>query len=119
MNVYAFDVDETLEVSSGPIPLAALIELGEQGHIVGICGNWRPFVQKVENWHCLVSFLFPLPHGAVKDIFLKQMMETIKADDYVMVGNVAGVSGVSDDKGSAERAGWRFIKESDFAAGAR
>jgi hypothetical protein len=35
-----------------------------------------------------------------------------------MVGNILGVSGASDDKGAAETAGWRFIKESEFAAGA-
>jgi hypothetical protein len=43
----------------------------------------------------------------------------IRADDYVMVGNIKGVSGASDDEGAANLAGWRFIKESDFAAGAR
>jgi len=37
----------------------------------------------------------------------------------VMVGNIKGVSGASDDEGAANLAGWRFIKESDFAAGAR
>ena len=36
-----------------------------------------------------------------------------------MVGNIKGVSGGSDDQGAANLAGWRFIKESDFAAGVR
>jgi hypothetical protein len=36
-----------------------------------------------------------------------------------MVGNIKGVSGASDDEGAANLAGWRFIKESDFAAGTR
>jgi hypothetical protein len=36
-----------------------------------------------------------------------------------MVGNIKGISGRSDDEGAANLAGWRFIKESDFAAGAR
>jgi hypothetical protein len=36
-----------------------------------------------------------------------------------MVGNIKGVSGASDDQGAADLAGWRFIKESDFASGAR
>ena len=40
-------------------------------------------------------------------------------NDYIMVGNIKGVSGASDDEGAANLAGWRFIKESDFAAGAR
>jgi hypothetical protein len=54
-----------------------------------------------------------------KDIFLNQLRTYIRADDYVMVGNIKGVSGASDDKGAANLAGWRFIKESDFAAGVR
>jgi hypothetical protein len=36
-----------------------------------------------------------------------------------MVGNIKGISGGSDDKEAANLAGWRFIKESDFAARAR
>jgi hypothetical protein len=39
--------------------------------------------------------------------------------DYVMVGNILGISGASDDRGAAERAGWRFIQESEFAKGVR
>jgi hypothetical protein len=38
--VYAFDVDETLEVSKGPVKLFDLVKLREHGHIVGLCGNW-------------------------------------------------------------------------------
>ena len=29
------------------------------------------------------------------------------------------ISGASDDRGAAERAGWRFIKEGEFAKGLR
>jgi hypothetical protein len=54
-----------------------------------------------------------------KAVFLHMLKTYTPADDYVMVGNIMGVSGVSDDQGAAARAGWRFIKESDFAAGAR
>ena len=32
--VYAFDVDETLDISNGPIPVQALKDLRDQGHIV-------------------------------------------------------------------------------------
>src|SRR6266705_4721588 len=38
--VYAFDVDETLEVSKGPVKLADLVKLREHGHVAGLCGNW-------------------------------------------------------------------------------
>ena len=58
MVVYAFDMDDTLEVSNGPVKLADL-------------------------------------------------------------GNILVISGASDDRGAAERAGWRFIKEGEFAKGLR
>ena len=45
-----------------------------------------------------------------KDIFLNQLKTYIPADDYVMVENIKGVSGASDDEGVANPAGWRFIK---------
>ena len=114
--VYAFDVDETLEISAGPIPLQALMDLRIEGHIVGICGNMQVFCS-VPGWYHLVSFLGQsyLP----KDAFLHGLMVNIPAEEYIMVGNILGVSGASDDQGAAQRAGWRFIKESDFAAGER
>ncbi len=34
-----------------------------------------------------------------------------------MVGNILGISGPRDDRGAAERAGWRFIRDSGFAEG--
>jgi len=54
-----------------------------------------------------------------KALFLNQISTFIRAESYVMVGNIIGVSGASDDKGAAEQAGWKFIKESDFSAGMR
>lgn len=117
MKVYAFDVDETLEISAGPVKLDSLMALRVEGHIVGICGNMGAFCQRVSGWQHLISFLGQgqLP----KDVFLHNLKINIPADDYVMVGNILGVSGASDDQGAAARAGWRFIKESDFANGAR
>jgi len=131
MICYAFDVDETLEISSGPIPISVLLELREQGHVVGLCGNLNKFITSVPNWQNYVSFTLNLdtypviggPFGSClpKDVWLKVWRQTAfpHADDYVMVGNILGVSGASDDKGAAERAGWRFIQEIDFANGAR
>lgn len=116
MKVYAFDVDETLEVSTGPVKLQSMMDLRVAGHIVGVCGNMVPFC-RVPGWQHLVSFLGP---GALpKETFLSNLKTNVPADEYIMVGNVLGVSGASDDQGAAARAGWRFIKESDFAAGAR
>ena len=56
-----------------------------------------------------------------KEVWLRVFRETTfpLADDYIMVGNIAGVSGASDDKGAAEAAGWRFISEKEFAEGSR
>ena len=54
-----------------------------------------------------------------KHAFLNQLKAYVPAADYVMVGNILGVSGASDDQGAALLAGWRFIKESEFAAGKR
>jgi hypothetical protein len=115
--VYAFDVDHTLEISGGPVKLADLMALRVSGAVVGICGNWMAFVQRVSGWQHLVSFMNP--GGQLKPEILTQIKTFIPADDYVMVGNVPGVSGASDDIGAAALAGWRFIKESDFAAGHR
>lgn len=117
MKVYAFDVDETLEISAGPVKLADMMQLRVDGHIVGVCGNMGAFCQRISGWQHLISFL---GQGLIpKDQFLAHLKINIVADEYIMVGNIIGVSGASDDKGAAERAGWRFIKESDFAAGSR
>ncbi|HET9883228.1 MAG TPA: hypothetical protein VFS84_06000 [Candidatus Binatia bacterium] len=117
MKIYAFDVDDTLEVAGGPVSIASVGNLREQGHIVGLNGNWAAVVQTVSVWHRIFSFVGPMEMP--KDGFLNQLRTYIKADDYIMVGNIKGVSGASDDQGAANLAGWRFIKESDFASGAR
>jgi hypothetical protein len=117
MKIYAFDVDDTLEVSAGPISIVSVGSLRNQGHIVGLNGNWAVVVQTVPEWHRIFSFIGPMEMS--KDIFLNQLKTYIRADDYIMVGNIKGISGRSDDEGAANLAGWRFIKESDFAAGAR
>ena len=44
-------------------------------------------------------------------LFLSRIKTYVRADEYVMVGNILGVSGASDDQGAATLAGWRFIKE--------
>jgi hypothetical protein len=117
MKIYAFDVDDTLEVSGGPITIVSIDRLKPEGHVVGLNGNWAVVVQSVPLWHRIFSFIGPMEMS--KDIFLSQLKTYICADDYVMVGNIQGISGASDDEGAAALAGWRFIKESDFAAGAR
>ena len=53
MAVYAFDVDETLEVSKGPVKLVDLVKLREHGHIVGLCGNWAMVTLHCPDWHLI------------------------------------------------------------------
>lgn len=114
MKLYAFDVDETLEISDGPIPTDALRTLHANGHIVGLCGNWACMIQQVPDWHRFISFIGPME--MTKAQFLSQLRSFVKADEYIMVGNIQGVSGKSDDEGPAKRCGYRFIQEKYFAA---
>jgi hypothetical protein len=117
MKIYAFDVDDTLEISAGPVSITSVRRLKVEGNIVGLNGNWAVAVQKLADWYSLFSFIGPMEMP--KHAFLSQIKTHVRADDYVMVGNILGVSGASDDQGAASLAGWRFIKESDFALGDR
>jgi hypothetical protein len=115
--VYAFDVDDTIEQLGGPVTLAALAELRGAGHVVGLCGNWAAFCRCFPDWWRLVSFMNV---STSKETLLQGLREQLPHyDDYILVGNIPGVSGASDDVGAAARAGWRFIKESEFARGVR
>ena len=117
MTIFAFDVDHTLEISEGPVPLAALGGLREQGHIVGLCGNWALGVQRVPDWPRLVSFLGPIACTKVDQ--LVELKKYVPAADYVMVGNDSAIFGNSPDREAAAQAGWRFLRETEFAAGMR
>jgi hypothetical protein len=116
--LYAFDVDHTLDISDGPVAVAALRALREEGHIVGLCGNWAVFVQAIPEWHHIVSFVGPFQ--LAKADFLTQLRLYVRAAEYVMVGNDPSTGwGNSADREAAQAAGWRFIQEAHFAAGAR
>lgn len=107
MKVYAFDVDETMETSNGPVTVDMLRELRGQGHIVGLCGALCRFLQKVPDWHEVISFTLNFdfgfngwyaPYGLNSPIPKPVWLE------YVMVGNVQGrtnslgvVCGSADD----------------------
>lgn len=117
MKCYAFDVDETLEVSAGPVTFQSLADLLNEGHILGLCGNWAVVTQRIKNWHRLFSFIGPME--MTKEAFLIQLQTYVPCEEIVMVGNIKGVTGRSDDEGAAKRVGVRFIMEKDFAAGVR
>ena len=68
-------------------------------------------------WHKLFSFLGPL--SMTKLEFLKHIAQWVPADEYVMVGNEGNIPGQSQDSEAARLAGWRFIREVNFAAGQR
>ena len=136
--VYAFDVDECLETSNGPVTIQMLCDLRKEGSIVGLCGALCRFLQKVPDWHEIISFTLNFDFGfngwygpdmrlIPKAIWLHCFQHATfpGADEYVMVGNVFGeknslgfVCG-SNDSVAAAQAGWRFIKEDDFARGVR
>jgi hypothetical protein len=118
MTIYAFDVDHTLDVSDGPVSLDTVVHLrGASPAVVGLCGNWGLVTRTVPAWYEIFSFVGPM--GIPKAEMLVQIRRYCPADDYVMVGNNPRLYGNSDDVGAAAEAGWRFIREHDFAAGVR
>jgi len=117
MKVYAFDVDYTLNLSGGPVMVKDVWELREQGNIVGLCGNWAAVTLRWKDWYTVFSFLGPLSMS--KPEFLNQIHRYVPADEYVMVGNDVAIGTSPNDAIAAQEAGWRFIKESDFASGLR
>ena len=131
MKLYSFDIDETLEISNGPVKLQSLVELKQQGHIVGLCGNWGLFTRVVQNWHSVISFMNVVPEywtngrRADKSDFLSLLKTYVPADEYIHVGNIQGEKNMlgfvchSNDSEPANAAGFRFIKEDDFAKGVR
>ena len=134
--VYAFDVDECLWTSKGPITESMLRELKGQGHILGINGNLSAFLPKAPRWWEYISFTMNFDFGfngqygmtlIPKGIWLHcfQHVAFPEAEEYVMVGNIygeknsLGITCGSHDDIAAQQAGWRFIKEDDFAKGVR
>jgi len=115
VNLYLFDVDHTLEFAGGPVKLEQLARLKNQGHTIGICGNWAPFCLVVENWHQLVSVMNV---GVPKDVFMRELKHWLaRYDHFVMVGNDGDGVTISADRAAAEKAGWEFVLERDFKEG--
>ena len=115
--VYAFDVDHTLEISDGPVPISHLEMLHSLGHIVGICGNFARLVQSVPTWKLWCNFIGSM--AMTKADFLLQIKTYVPAHNYYMVGNDARIKQylhpVSFDGLFAEEAGWNFILEEKWA----
>ncbi len=104
MNVYAFDVDGTLEISNGSVKIDELRELRKEGHIVGICGNWQKFMKDVSDWKDIINFF---QVGLNKDNFLmelkSQLSKIFQVDKFIMTGDH------SIDINAARIAGWDFV----------
>ena len=109
MRLYAFDVDDTLEISNGPVRLADMQALRNPG------GNWGFFTRSVPNWYNHVSFIGPM--RLTKTDYLIELRTYVFAESYVMVGNDPRIFGASDDATAAREAGFRFIREFEFANG--
>ena|SRR5690348_13675913 len=117
MNLYAFDVDDTLNIPTGtpagPIPLDDLRALHAQGHIVGICGSWHKLVQADPSWFRYVSFTGPYmvskEYVQYKADMLKQLKMWVRAQAYYLIGNpFRGNVMVADDH-AAQTAGYTFV----------
>ena len=109
--------DTAVAPKEGGCPLESLAELRRAGNIVGLCGNWAVVTRGVPDWHLNISFIGPL--NLTKAAFLDQIASNVPADEYIVVGNDPDHFGASPDKHTAASAGWRFIREDEFAAGAR
>jgi len=107
-----FDVDETLEVSGGPVQFSQLINLKKGGHIIGLCGNWAVVTRNINNWHKLFSLV--KVSNERKHEFLSAVKKYVSAERYIMVGNINPSNAPYSDKDEAELAGWEFIEEHSF-----
>lgn len=112
--VFAFDVDETLDISNGPINHEVLKILYDRNNIVGICGNWSHFVRSVPDWNKCVSFVGQFYHHMSKQDFLGYIKDAVSADEYILVGNDPAHFGNSNDIEAARLANWTFVREDEF-----
>ena len=128
MKLYLFDYDGTLNLPShvmpGPIDIQDVVYLRNQGHAVGMMGDWQALIKNYPDWWKVFCSIGPIekmgPIAAAKAEDLTVMRKFFPRDwEIIMVGNRPGVHPVSNDSGAAAVAGVRFISETDFANGKR
>jgi hypothetical protein len=114
MAIIAFDVDETLEISGGPVKLHDLALLRTRGHTLGLCGNWGLVTHFVAEWDKLFSFIGPI--GIDKPTFLKQLKTYVHGTRFVLVGNDHRLGSYKspDDFILSRDTGWEFVSELHF-----
>ena len=115
---FAFDIDETLTISGGPIKPKVIQILHHHGHITGLCGNWSLYVEKIPSWHDHLSFIGQFYGYTSKEVFLSQIKSAISRSGtcqrFIMVGNDPAHFGNSNDIEAARLAGWEFVREDQF-----
>lgn len=133
IKVFCFDVDDTLNIPGaprpGPVEIRDLIQLRNEGHMLGICGNEYPLFKFWPDWYKIFSICNIMPTTMVsKALFLKTfkgMLQRTRPEMYsafIMVGNRRGDPRVlpgSVDDVEARLANWLFISETDFSRGKR
>lgn len=117
VNLYLFDVDETLECSHlpGPVKISQLRNLRKQGHIVGLCGNFAAVTGSISDWYDFINVIGSF--GLSKSEFMIQMRMYIKADRYIMIGNILPGTTIISDRTEATMGGFEFIEEKEFEEG--
>lgn len=110
-----FDVDETLEITGGPVKFTQLINLHSQGHIIGLCGNFAAVTLNTTGWHHLFSLIKIT--GGRKHEWLTAVKKYIPADRYIMIGNTNPQNSPYSDREEAQLANWEYIEEKQFKEG--
>lgn len=113
-DLIAFDVDETLWCSGGPVQPQHLVKLKSRGHTLGLCGNWGLVTSQVQGWQKVFSFIGPI--GIAKDLYLNQLRTYVPSDRYFMVGNdhKRGLYRSPNDRLLSNKTGFEFVSELDF-----
>jgi hypothetical protein len=126
--VYAFDVDDTLAFEGAILPgnviISDVARLRTQRCITGLCGNYEAIIPRFKDWFQYFSFYGPAWPGITKlnrtlnkNNMLREIMNTIRAEKYIMVGNKRNDPDAhpgSQDDVQAKLAGWDFIEESKW-----
>ena len=133
MKVWAFDADNTLNIIGsphpGPIDLRDVVRLKNEGDVIGLVGNYYTAFKNWKDIFKVINFYGPLFNHDKASYLGSVKMDISRARpevrDFIMVGNrridaLAGlVLASANDDGQARLAGWRFIREIDFASGKR
>jgi len=98
--IIAFDVDGTLSISKGRIPVKHLLKLKKAGITVGVVGNWELAIKHIKG---LDFYQAGIPSKAE---ILKAIGEGKAFKLYV--------GDLELDRLEAEKAGWNFIHANNY-----